>query len=178
MLGLDNDDNINSSQHLLVMARGNGPLDVTGCLPWAWASGLVVAGLMGRLFCAFAHLILTRACGYQCFQRGELGFEELRCFSCSPIAASPPVSTRAQSQELATPSFPWQGGSQPELRRGSHTQKEQGEDPPAALCGPLNPAGLLLDTPKFGELVSPLSPDVIRVEFLPPEKSTLIKHLI
>ena len=145
--------------------------------------GLVVAGLTERLFCAFAHLILTRAwwdraCGYQCFQRGELGFGELRCFSCSPSAASPPVSTRAQSQELATPSFPWQGGSQPELRRGSHTQKEQGEDPPAALCGPLNPAGLLLDTPKFGELVSPLLPDVTQVELLPPKKSTPIKHLI
>lgn len=106
MLGLDNDDNINSSQHLLVMARGNGPFDVTGCLPRAWAGGLVVAGLTGRLFCAFAHLILTRACGYQCFQRGELGFGGLRCFSCSPIAASPPVSTRAQSQERPRPPSP------------------------------------------------------------------------
>lgn len=61
MLDIDNDDNINSSQHLLVMAQGNGPFDVTGCLPQAWAGGLVVAGLMGRLFCAFGHLILTRS---------------------------------------------------------------------------------------------------------------------
>ena len=39
MKGLDNDDNINSSQHLLVMAWKNGPFDVTGCLPRAWAGG-------------------------------------------------------------------------------------------------------------------------------------------
>ena len=61
MLGIDNDDNVNSSQHLSVMARGNGPSDVTGCVPRAWAGGLVVAGLMGRLFCVLVHLILTRA---------------------------------------------------------------------------------------------------------------------
>lgn len=82
------------------------------------------------------------------------------------------------AQELASPPSPDREAVSLDLHRGSHTQKEQGEDPPAAPHAPLNPAGLLLDTPKFCELISPFLPDGIRVEFLPPKESTPIKHLI
>ena len=61
MLGIDKDDNINSSQHLLVMAGGNGPFDVTGCLPRAWAGGGRFDGMAFLCTCSFnPHQSLVR----------------------------------------------------------------------------------------------------------------------
>lgn len=87
---------------------------------------LVAPGSMLSLSHAFAHSVLTEPAdighGYHRFQRGKLGFGELRCFACSPIAVSLPGPVGMQpksgsleslglhcahgAQELAVPSFP------------------------------------------------------------------------
>ena len=162
---------------------------------------LVVPGSMLSLSHAFAHSVPTRACwrrayGYHCFQRGKLGFGELRCFACSPIAVSLPwpgcghaakvrllgvslgLHCAHGAQELAVPSFPTGRQSVWIRRAWGHAQKGAGRRPTCCPRGPLNPAVPLLDSPKFCELIGPLLLNVARVEFLPPKKSRPIKHLI
>lgn len=160
----------------------------------------VAPGSMLSLSHAFAHSVLTEPAdighGYHCFQRGKLGFGELRCFACSPIAVSLPwpgcghlakVRLLGVSGASLCPRCPGAGRALLPLtgrqsvwirRAWGHAQKGAGRRPTCCPRGPLNPAVLLLDSPKFCELISPLLPNVARAEFLPPKKSRPIKHLI
>lgn len=150
---------------------------------WAYCYPCFQMGKLGfRELRGLAHLSVAVSppwpeCGGHVTKSGSL--EWLQDFSADPwreCCPSVPVVARGW---LWSPFPDTEAASLGRERVRPHTESSREKNHPLlSACGPLNPAVLLPDTLQFCELINPLLCNVVWVEFLPPKKSRLIKHLI